>query len=209
MVNPRIINHVKLLKLLFVFAMIRKEDDNEQILLDLIKNNDHQAMHTLYCRYVRYLSAICSRYISLEDDIKDVLQDSFLKIFSSISSFNYRGSGSVKGWMAKIVLNETLKFVKRNYHFNFTELSNEELDIPDEMPSSENIPLPVIHQFIRELPDGYRAIFNLYVIEEKSHKEIAKLLGIKESTSASQLHRAKALLAKKIKNYLKPKYISI
>lgn len=189
--------------------MIRKEDDNEQILLDLIKNNDHQAMHTLYCRYVRYLSAICSRYISLEDDIKDVLQDSFLKIFSSISSFNYRGSGSVKGWMAKIVLNETLKFVKRNYHFNFTELSNEELDIPDEMPSSENIPLPVIHQFIRELPDGYRAIFNLYVIEEKSHKEIAKLLGIKESTSASQLHRAKALLAKKIKNYLKPKYISI
>lgn len=116
------------------------DEENEQILLDLIRKKDEQAMHALYCRHVRYLAAICSRYISHEDDIKDVLQNSFLKIFSSISSFQYRDKGSLRGWMAKITLNETLKFVKRNCHFDYVELSEKELEMPDEMPPSEDIP---------------------------------------------------------------------
>lgn len=177
--------------------------DNEQVLVELIKKNDRQAMHVLYCRYIRYLTAICSRYISVEDDIKDILQNSFLQIFSSIGSFNYMGKGSIKGWMSRIVFNETIRFVKRNYNFKFVELGDDEFEIPDEMPAIDNIPPPVIHRFIRELPEGYRTIFNLYVIEEKKHKEIASLLGIKESTSASQFHRAKAMLAQKINNYFK------
>ena len=75
------------------------------------------------------------------------------------------------------------------------------MDTPDEDPDSMSVPPDVIYQMIRELPDGYRTIFNLYVIEEKSHREIAQLLGIKESSSASQLHRAKAMLAEKIREY--------
>lgn len=181
--------------------MSQKDIDNEELLIDLVKQGDEQAMRILYCRGIRYLSAVCSRYIDGEEDIKDVLQDAFLKIFASMKSFEYRGEGSLKGWMTKITLNETLKFIKNNSRMHFVELKQEEMDEIDAEPNTEGIPPAVIHSMIRELPDGYRTIFNLYVIEEKSHKEIAELLGIKADSSASQLHRAKAMLAKKIKKY--------
>lgn len=181
--------------------MCRSNTENEENLLHLIQQGDEQAMHVLYCRYVRYLTAVCSRYICCDEDVKDVLQEAFLKIFASVGSFEYRGAGSLKGWMMKIVLNETMKFVKRNARLDFVELEGEKMEISDDVPDTSDVPLSAIHSMIRELPDGYRLIFNLYVIEEKSHREIAELLGIKESTSASQLHRAKALLADKIKKY--------
>lgn len=180
--------------------MSQKEIYNEELLLNLVRKGDEQAMRILYCRSVRYLSAVCSRYIYEEEDIKDVLQDAFLKIFASIKSFEYRGEGSLKGWMTKITLNETLTFIKNNSRLQFVELKQEEIDKIEE-PNTEGIPPAVIHSMIRELPDGYRTIFNLYVIEGKSHKEIAELLGIKPDSSASQLHRAKAMLAEKIKKY--------
>lgn len=184
-----------------VVSMVLDGQNEEETLLRLVKKGDEQAMQTLYRLYIRYLSAVSSRYLTNDEDIRDVLQDAFLKIFSSIHTFEYRGEGSLKGWMAKIVLHETLKFVQLNCRFNFVELKAEEMDVPDDSPDTEGIPLSVIYALIRELPDGYRTIFNLFVIEEKSHKEIAALLGIKESTSASQLHRAKALLAEKINQY--------
>ena len=181
--------------------MVSIETDNEEQLLNLVKQGDPMAMRTVYATYVRYLAAICSRYIINDEDVKDVLQDSFLKIFSSITSFEYRGKGSLKGWITRITVNETLKFLQKNNRFEFVEISEQEHDKPDEEPDVDALPSSVLFQLIRELPDGYRTIFNLYVIENKSHKEIAKLLDIKESTSASQLHRAKFLLATKIRQY--------
>lgn len=181
--------------------MVSIETDNEEQLLNLVKQGDPMAMRTVYATYVRYLAAICSRYIINDEDVKDVLQDSFLKIFSSITSFEYRGKGSLKGWITRITVNETLKFLQKNNRFEFVEISEQEHDKPDEEPGVDALPSSVLFQLIRELPDGYRTIFNLYVIENKSHKEIAKLLDIKESTSASQLHRAKSLLATKIRRY--------
>ncbi len=180
----------------------RKSD--EDVLLTLVRTKDEQAVRTLYHRYIRYLSAICSRYICTNEDVKDILQESFIKIFTSIDSFEYRGSGSLKGWMARIVLNETLKFIKRNSRIDFVELKQDTVINASAVDTSmiTDISLSVIHQMINELPSGYKVIFNLYVMEGKSHKEIAGLLSIKESTSASQLHRAKVILAKKIKNYL-------
>lgn len=181
--------------------MVSIETDNELQLLCLVKQGDAMAMKTVYSTYIRYLAAICSRYIVNNEDVKDVLQDSFLKIFSGIASFEYRGRGSLKGWITKITVNETLKFLQKNNRFEFVEISEQEHDKPDEEPDVDALPSSVLFNFIRELPDGYRTIFNLYVIENKSHKEIAKLLDIKESTSASQLHRAKSLLATKIRQY--------
>lgn len=181
--------------------MVSIETDNEEQLLNLVKQGDPMAMRTVYATYVRYLAAVCSRYIINDEDVKDVLQDSFLKIFSSITSFEYRGKGSLKGWITRITVNETLKFLQKNNRFEFVEISEQEYDKPDEEPDVDSLPSSVLFQLIRELPDGYRTIFNLYVIENKSHKEIAKLLDIKESTSASQLHRAKSLLATKIRRY--------
>lgn len=181
--------------------MVSIETDNEQQLLDLVKQGNPMAIRTVYSTYVRYLTAICSRYIINNEDVKDVLQDSFIKIFSGIASFEYRGKGSLKGWITKITVNETLKFLQKNNRFVFIEISEQDHDKPDEEPDVDALPSSVLFKLIRELPDGYRTIFNLYVIENKSHKEIAKLLNIKESTSASQLHRAKSLLATKIRQY--------
>lgn len=167
----------------------------------LIDADEPTAMKLIYSLYIRHLTAVCSRYIVDDEDVKDVLQESFIKIFSSLGSFSYRGEGSFKAWITKITINESLKFISRTQRIDYTRISDDVEEISDEDPDVSEIPASVIHSFIRELPDGYRLIFNLYVIEEKSHKEIAGLLGIKESTSASQLHRAKALLASKINNY--------
>lgn len=179
----------------------RKETEEERWLRKAL-DGDNTATEWIYRKHVRYLSALCSRYITEDEDIKDVLQESFIKIFTSLDSFKYRGEGALKAWMAKITLNETLKFVRNNSRLPIDGIDDKDINIADgDSMETEDIPTDVLHQFIRELPDGYRTVFNLYVIDDKSHKEIAQLLGIKEKTSASQLHKAKSMLAQKIKHY--------
>ena len=179
----------------------RKETEEERWLRKAL-DGDNTATEWIYRKHVRYLSALCSRYITEDEDIKDVLQESFIKIFTSLDSFKYRGEGALKAWMAKITLNETLKFVRNNSRLPIDSIDDKDMNIADgDSMETEDIPTDVLHQFIRELPDGYRTVFNLYVIDDKSHKEIAQLLGIKENTSASQLHKAKSMLAQKIKHY--------
>ena len=179
----------------------RKETEEERWLRKAL-DGDNTATEWIYRKHVRYLSALCSRYITEDEDIKDVLQESFIKIFTSLDSFKYRGEGSLKAWITKITLNETLKFVRNNSRLPIDSIDDKDMNIADgDSMETEDIPTDVLHQFIRELPDGYRTVFNLYVIDDKSHKEIAQLLGIKENTSASQLHKAKSMLAQKIKHY--------
>lgn len=179
----------------------RKETEEERWLRKAL-DGDNTATEWIYRKHVRYLSALCSRYITEDEDIKDVLQESFIKIFTSLDSFKYRGEGALKAWMAKITLNETLKFVRNNSRLPIDSIDDKDINIADgDSMETEDIPTDVLHQFIRGLPDGYRTVFNLYVIDDKSHKEIAQLLGIKENTSASQLHKAKSMLAQKIKHY--------
>lgn len=174
---------------------------SEKELLCLIHDGNADARYLTYKQYVRYLSAVGSRYITNDEDLKDVLQESFLKIFSSIETFSYQGEGSLKAWMSRIVINESLKWLKQNNNLELVEIGDVELGIPDEEPDTDGIPTDVIYQMIRSLPDGYRTVFNLFVIDGKSHKEIAQMLGIKESSSASQLHHAKAMLAKMITKF--------
>lgn len=174
--------------------------DREDILVKKARNGDASAQKAIYSRHVRYLTAVCSRYIINPEDVRDVLQESFLKIFSSLDSFDFRGEGSLRAWMCKIVVNMTMNFMQRNGRMKFTDLA-EAGEATSEEPDIDNLPAEIIHKAIRELPDGYRAVFNLYVLEEKSHREIAQILNIKESTSASQLHRAKTALASRLKKY--------
>lgn len=179
----------------------RKKTEEERWLRKAL-DGDNTATEWLYRRHVRYLSAFCSRYITDDEEIKDVLQESFIKIFTSLNSFTYRGEGSLKAWMARITLNETIKFVRRKNRLALSYIEDADMDIADSGSiETEDIPTETLYQFIRELPEGYRTVFNLYVIDNKSHKEIASLLGIKENTSASQLHKAKAMLVQKIKQY--------
>lgn len=186
------------------------EDYTEPQLIRQINAKDTSAIKVLYCRYIKYLTAVCSRYIINEDDIRDVLQDSFLKIITSISQFEYRGTGSLKAWMTRIVVNEALRFLRLKERF---EVIQYECELPevsqDEEAEIDSIPTSIIQEMIRQLPTGYRTVFNLFVFEQKSHKEIASLLNIKENTSASQFHRAKDMLAKKINEYKSIKQASL
>ena len=167
-----------------------------------IRNRDPLASKALYGAYAGYLTGVCTRYLSDPDDVKDVLHDSFLKILDAMHSFEYRGQGSLKAWLTKIVVNQALRFIRDTYRHELVALSAETEAIEtSEDPEITSISLEILHRMIRELPTGYRTVFNLYVFEDRSHKEIAEILNIKESSSASQFHRAKALLAARIKNY--------
>lgn len=185
----------------FIFCLMKDYGKyGDDALVRFAARGDNMAMKAIYDRYVESLAAVCARYISGEDDRKDVLQESFVRIFTSIGRFRTRGEGSLKAWMVRIVVNESLRFLKKNTSYNFLDYDSDIPDVADE-PEVEGIPDSVINDLILSLPPGYRMVFNLYVFGNKSHKEIAEILDIGESSSASQLSRAKALLAKRVKEY--------
>ena len=158
-------------------------------------------MRSFYERYAGYLTAVCSRYVVDGTNVKDILQEAFIKVFQSLDRFEYRGEGSVKAWITRIVVNDSLKYLRTSSRLNFVD---DLPDIPeDDEPTLPQIPPAVVQEMIKALPDGYRTVFNLFVFEKKSHREIASLLGIKEDSSASQFFRARAMLARNIKNYIK------
>ena len=192
------------------------DNDEKRIALEVSKGS-RQAMRELYSLVAGCMSSACCRYLS-DDDAKDVMQDAFLKIITNINSFQYKGKGSLKAWATRIAINQALDCIKQKRKQQQTVSRTDNADyfmdaIPDEHiddidtyePDIYNIDSGILHKFIRSLPEGYRTVFNLYAIEGKSHREIAGMLNIKESSSASQYHRAKALLAKKIKNHLQKK----
>ena len=165
-----------------------------------VKNRDRKAMHEMYDLLAGAAMATAVRYLGDRDDCRDVLQDCFLKAFTHIGEFDYRGAGSLRGWMMRIVANESINQLKRQTKMTFLE--ENDMDIADEEPPNlSGIPPEEINHMIASLPTGYRMVFNQYVFEHKSHKEIAQSLGIKENSSASQLLRAKRLLAKMIHQY--------
>jgi len=188
--------------------MIKDENRERELIRQIVQGN-RIAMKRFYDDYSGYLTAVSARYISNEEDVKDVLQESFLKIFNAIGTFEYKGPGSLRAWSTRIVVNESLRHLKTKEKMQFTTLAEDDLPDPaeDREPDIDDIPTPVIQEMIRALPPGYRTVFNLYVFEEKSHKEIASILHIAESSSASQLHRAKGILVKEIELYrLKKKH---
>ena len=87
-------------------------EPDEQTLIDLVRRGDRTAMRLMYSKYIGHLTAVCSRYVSDDEDVKDVLQDSFIKIFDSLSDFVYRGDGSLKAWVTRIVINESLRLIR-------------------------------------------------------------------------------------------------
>ena len=176
--------------------------NEEQRLVKRLQEGDKTAAREFYALYANSLAGVCMRYIADEEDLKDVLQNAFSHIFSHIAEFEYRGSGSLQAWATKVVVNESLKFLRTKEHFEALQPNYEVVDeSDDDIPSLSDIPPNVIRQMLSCLPTGYRTVLNLYVLEGKSHQEIATLLGIGKDTSASQLHKAKRMLAKMIKKY--------
>ena len=176
--------------------------ETERQLLDAIRGGDSQAMRRLYDRFSGYAMAISLRYISGHDDVRDVMQDSFVSILTSIGDFEYRGEGSLKAWISKIVTNRALDWLEEHDLVKTTDVMPEEDLADEEEPQVASVPPDILNQMIGRLPAGCRQVLNLYVFEQLSHKEIARRLGIKEASSASQFFYAKKLLIGMINDYL-------
>ena len=169
--------------------------ETERELLDAIRKGDRAAMRRLYERYKGYAMAIGLRYIPNSDEMRDVLQDSFVKIITGISRFDYRGEGSLKSWVSRIVANRAIDYIKDHERFHFTD------EIPDDRIDEEPDIGEVLDGLIGQLPANYRVVLNLFVFEQLSHREIAQQLGISEKNSATQFFRAKRALQKIIIEY--------
>lgn len=165
----------------------------EEVLLQGCLNNDATAQQELFHRYSPKMLSVCYRYAKAREDAEDMLQEGFIKVFRQIDKFERRGS--LEGWILRIIVHTCINHLKKNKKFNdhvdlafAGNLTTREDNIPAIMQAKQII------ECIRTLPIGYRTVLNLFAIEGYSHKEIAKLLDIEESTSRSQYTRARAML---------------
>lgn len=136
------------------------------------------------------------KYCKNRDEAQDNLQDSFVIIFTKINTF--KNTGSFEGWMKRIVINKAIDRYKREPFLESIEDYQIEDDLNTIDTSGLSIPLDHLLYMVQELPDRYRLVFNMYQLDDFSHKEIADALSITEGTSKSNLHRAKAILKEKI-----------
>ena len=169
-------------------------------IVERCKKGDRKAGEKLYHMFSAKMFAICIQYSKSREEAEDNLQDGFIKILESIGQ--YTGKGSFEGWMKRIFINTALEKYRKNRSLQVVE---EVPDVVDEDDVGDDLSIPpnVLFEFVNQLPEKYRLVFNLYVMENMQHKEIAAMLGISDGTSKSNLARAKDILKKKINAYLR------
>lgn len=178
---------------------------DERELADGCRLGDDMARKELYDRYAGRLMAICLRYAGERATAEDLLHDAYLKIYGAFDRFAYRGPGSLRAWIERITVNVALEWLRSRKRLGTVPLEEGHLPAAGTEVSAleaESVPRDVLLGLVGELPDGYRTVFNLFCIEGYSHREIAEMLGINEKSSSSQLFRARALLARRIRAYL-------
>lgn len=164
----------------------------EQQLIQRCRANDRLAQKAVYERYSSKMFGVCRRYVKTVENTEEVLLMGFCKVFRKLDTFS--GNGSFEGWIRRIMVNESLMFLRKNYRFNeHTDIDElpvkaVEVNVEDELAAQDILDL------LEQLPTGYRTVFNLYVIEGYKHREIAEQLGISINTSKSQLILAKKKL---------------
>lgn len=170
-------------------------------LITKCKKRELKAQEQLYRLYSGKLFSICLKYSRNYAEAEDTLQDSFLTIFKKIAQYNHKGS--FEGWMKRIAINTALQRYRKQPVFEIVD--EEALKTPEVEIDEETISLDYLLNIVQSLPDRYRMVFNLYVLDGFSHKEIAELLNISTGTSKSNLARARGILKEKIekKNYVK------
>lgn len=163
-------------------------------IVEKCKNGNRQAQFELYKLYSKAMYNVCLRMVKSELDAEDILQNSFVDIFTKLDTFQFQSS--IGAWIKRIVLNNCINFLKRN-RVHFEELDERFTNLKEEERSDdEQVGLTVerVNRALFELPDGYRVVFSLYMLEGYDHKEIAEILNITEATSKSQFSRAKSKL---------------
>ncbi len=173
--------------------MSRIWTDKELIEACLIGNPIAQKV--LYDTYSSVLFGICIRYSKKEEEAQDILQDSFIKIFTKLDTYQY--TGSFEGWLKRIVTNTSIEYYRKK--INTEQVEEIGFNPYLAVDSDKVLEVEELLKMIQELPEGYRIVFNMYAIDGYTHGEIATKLNISEGTSKSQLSRARAYLQRKLK----------
>jgi RNA polymerase sigma-70 factor (ECF subfamily) len=164
----------------------------EEELIERCRNNNSKAQASIYEKYAGKMLSVCMRYIKEGHEAEDTMIQGFMKAFSKIGQF--KNEGSFEGWLRRIMVNESLTYLRRNKSM-YLEVEIEKADRePDYSTLSSNLEAEDLMKMVGNLPMGYRTVFNLYAIEGYSHKEIGDQLGITVNTSKSQLSRARNML---------------
>jgi RNA polymerase sigma-70 factor (ECF subfamily) len=151
------------------------------------------AQKYVYDKYVTQMFLVCRRYVKTDSIAEECMLNGFLKFFKSLNKFEYQTDGATTAWLKKIMINECLQQLRQKNSFLLTT-EDEAAEISIEEEAINNLSADEIFKVITQLPLGYRTVFNLYVIDGMSHKEIATELRINEGTSKSQLSKAKQML---------------
>lgn len=166
---------------------------SDQDLIEGCKKGKHSSFEALYTKYAKRMMAIALRYSNTTFEAEDIVQESFIKVFEKIKTFESKGS--FEGWLKRIVVNLSINnFHKTSKERAFEDISGIEIADEHVIPVLSELSTDDLLSTLKLLPTGYRTVFNLYVIEGYSHKEIAELCKINEGTSRSQLAKAKVLL---------------
>lgn len=167
--------------------------------IDRLLKNDKKAQEAFYRQLAPKMYGVCLRFALDKDDAADILQDGFIRVFVHLK--DYRGEGSLEGWVRRTIVNTAINYynkkMKQGIKTDLDQLKNVNQTnsfVIENMSSKELL------QLISELPEGYRTVFNLNIIEGYTHKEIGDMLGISENTSKSQLSRARVSLQKRLKS---------
>jgi RNA polymerase sigma factor (sigma-70 family) len=165
-------------------------------LLDGCRRHDRHAQRFLFEHFSSRMLALCCRYVKDRMEAEDVMVIAFTKVFDRIRQ--YKGDGSFEGWIRRVMVNESLTYLRRTKSM-YLEADIEQADRePDYNGLDSSLEAEDLVRLISELPAGYRIVFNLYAIDGYSHQEIADQLGISENTSKSQLSRARAQLQRRL-----------
>ncbi len=168
---------------------------DHQLIHGCIKN-DEQCQRKLFERFAGKMLTVCLRYATDRMEAEDILQDAFIKVYRNISQFKFEGS--FEGWVRRIVVNTALKYCQKK-RMKFDEVKPDAVNVGGIEPSAySHLNETELMKLIHHLPDGYKLVFNLHVIEGYSHEEIAGMLNIKDSTSRSQLVKARRFLQNEI-----------
>ncbi|RZJ66255.1 MAG: RNA polymerase sigma factor [Flavobacterium sp.] len=178
---------------------IIKLHESDETLLKKALKRDAKAEEKLFRRHAPKMLSVCRYYISDMHYAEDVMITGFTKVFANLAKFRFEGN--FEGWMRRIMVREAIDFLRSRKQMQFTDVAEAEIISIDADP--DDFDMDALQSLIDNLPDGYRTVLVMFAIEDYSHKDIAAMLGISESTSKSQLFKARKMLQQQLETYKK------
>jgi len=177
------------------------------------KKGKAEAQDKIYDLYSAAMLGICARYADNIEEAEDILQDSFIKIFTKVSKYQFESVAPFSAWMKRIVVNTALNHIRNNKKNKIFDQLDEKVEMQYQESTTENSNINIsqedILKLIQNLPSGYKLVFNLYVFEKYSHQDIAAELGVSVNTSKTQLFKARQMLQKQVMEKVKKNEYSI